>query len=274
MRTAIINADDFGVSVPVNEAIEQAHRGGILTTTSLMVTGEAFDDAVARARTMPTLGIGLHIALAEVPPALPPGQIPDLVDTRGAFRIESLATSLAIFTRPAVRKQLVAEIEAQFRAFAATGLPLDHVDSHKHMHMHPTIASVIVEVGQRFGMRAGRAPIEPRAVLRRIEPVRGHDIARPFATLVQRKMRRAGIKTSDHVFGLAWSGAMTRERVRGILRHLPEGVSEIYLHPATGDYPLAAPGYHYQVELAALLDPLAREIIAREAIVLARFADL
>jgi predicted glycoside hydrolase/deacetylase ChbG (UPF0249 family) len=101
MRIVIINADDFGVSIPVNEAVEQAHRHGILTTTSLMVTGEACADAVARARTMPTLGVGLHIALAEVPPALPPERIPDLVDADGRFRIEALGTSIAILLRPA-----------------------------------------------------------------------------------------------------------------------------------------------------------------------------
>ncbi|WP_242146140.1 hopanoid biosynthesis-associated protein HpnK [Sphingomonas sp. BAUL-RG-20F-R05-02] len=274
MRTVIINADDFGVSIPVNEAVEQAHRNGILTTTSLMVTGEACADAVARARTMPTLGVGLHIALAEVPPALPPERIPDLVDADGKFRIEALGTSIAILLRPAVRRQLTAEIEAQFGLFHATGLPLDHVDSHKHMHMHPVIASTVIAVGKRFGMRAGRAPTEPRAVIRKVETVKGVDIAAPFARSVRAKLRRAGMAAPDHVFGLAWSGAMTRTRVRGILEHLPEGTSEIYLHPATGDYALAAPGYKYQDELAALLDPVAREIIVRDRIKLARFAEL
>lgn len=274
MRTVIINADDFGVSVPVNEAVEQAHREGILTTASLMVTGDACADAVARARTMPRLGVGLHVALAEVPPALPPERIPALVDGQGRFNVEALGTSIAILLRPAVRRQLVAEIEAQFRRFAATGLPLDHVDSHKHMHLHPVIASTVIAVGKRFGMRAGRAPTEPRAVIRRIEPVKHVDIAAPFARRVRAKLHRAGMKTPDHVFGLAWSGAMTRARVRGILEHLPDGTSEIYLHPATGGYPLAASGYRYQEELAALLDPAAREIIVRRGITLARFADL
>jgi hopanoid biosynthesis associated protein HpnK len=269
VRTVIINADDFGVAVSVNEAVERGHRDGILTTTSLMVTGEACADAVARAQTMPNLGVGLHVALAEVPPALPPERIPDLVDRAGRFNIEALGTSIAILLRPAVRRQLTAEIEAQFRLFAATGLPLDHV-----MHMHPVIASTVIAVGHRFGMRAGRAPTEPRAVIRRIEPVKGVDIAAPFARSVRTKLRRAGMRAPDHVFGLAWSGAMTGVRVCGILDHLPEGTSEIYLHPATGDYPLAAPGYKYQEELAALLDPAAREIIVRGGIRLARFADL
>jgi hopanoid biosynthesis associated protein HpnK len=274
VKTVIINADDFGVADPVNEAVEQAHREGILTTASLMVTGAAVPDAVARARAMPGLGVGLHIALAEVPPALPPGQIPDLVDGEGRFRVEALSVSLALVARASVRRQLEAEIEAQFRLFEATGLPLDHVDTHKHMHMHPVIAATILRVGARHGMRAVRAPIEPRGVLRKIEPVKGLDIAAPFARRFGAKARRAGLKVPDRVFGLAWSGAMRAERLRAILQHLPEGVSEVYLHPATGSYPLAAPGYAYEDELAALIDPVAREIISRESITLARFADL
>ena len=272
MKTAIITADDFGVSREVNDAVEQAHREGILTVTSLMVTGAAAVDAVARAEANPTLGVGLHIALAETPPALPPAHIPDLVDRTGAFRIESLPVALALVARASVRRQLEAEIEAQFALFAATGLPLDHVNSHKHMHLHPVIAGILLKVGKRHGMKALRAPVEHRALL--AEPVAGVDIAKPFARRVQRAARKAGMNVPDRTFGLAWSGAMHAARLRGVLETLPEGVSEIYLHPATGGYPLSAPGYHYAAELAALLDPAARDIVARRGIVLARFADL
>ena len=272
IKTAIITADDFGVATQVNEAVEQAHREGILTVTSLMVTGAAAADAVARARANPTLGIGLHVALAETPPALPPSQISDLVDEHGAFRIESLPVALALVARPAVRHQLEAEIEAQFALFAATGLPLDHVNTHKHMHLHPVIAAILLKVGLRHGMKALRAPIEERALL--AEPVSGFDIAKPFARRVQRTARAAGVKVPDRTFGLAWSGAMHAERLRGILETLPEGVNEIYLHPATGHYPLSAPTYQYEAELAALTDPAARAIVAERGITLARFADL
>ena len=272
MKLAIVTADDFGVSHQVNEAVEQAHREGILTVTSLMVTGAAAADAVARAKANPTLGVGLHIALAETPPALPPAQIPDLVDETGAFRIESLPVALALVAKASVRRQLEAEIDAQFALFAATGLPLDHVNTHKHMHMHPVIAATLLKVGKRHGMKAMRAPVEYRDML--AEPVTGLDIAKPFARRVQRSGRKAGVKVPDRVFGLAWSGAMHAERLRSILETLPDGTSEIYLHPATGHYPLSAPTYQYEAELAALLDPLAREIVSRHGITLARFADL
>ena len=274
MKTAIITADDFGVSIEVNAAVEQAHREGILTVTSLMVTGVAAADAVERARRTPTLGVGLHIALAETPPALPPEQIHDLVDANGKFRIESLPVALALVGKASVRRQLEAEIEAQFALFEATGLPLDHVNSHKHMHLHPVIASTVLKVGKRHGMTTVRAPVEPRAVLAKFEAATGLHIAKPFAQHVQRKMRGGRMKVPDHTFGLAWSGAMGSERLRGVLRHLPEGVSEIYLHPATGHYPLSAPTYQYEAELAALLDPVARGIVSDNHIKLARFADL
>lgn len=274
MKTAIITADDFGVSIEVNRAVEQAHREGVLTVTSLMVTGDAAADAVERAHATPTLGVGLHVALAETPPALPPSQIPDLVDERGQFRIESLPVALALLARASVRRQLEAEIEAQFALFAATGLPLDHVNSHKHMHLHPVIGATLLKVGLRHGMKALRAPIEERASLAAFEPVTGLDIAKPFARHIQRSGRAAGMKVPDRTFGLAWSGAMHAARLRGILENLPEGVNEIYLHPATGTYPLAAPSYQYEAELAALLDPQARSIVTRNDIRLARFADL
>lgn len=272
MKTAIITADDFGVSREVNEAVEQAHREGILTVTSLMVTGTACADAVARAQANPTLGVGLHVALAETPPALPPADIPDLVDETGAFRIESLPVALALVAKPKVRRQLEAEIDAQFALFAATGLPLDHVNSHKHMHLHPVIGATLLRVAARYGAKAVRAPVEDRALLD--ERVGKLDIAKPFARAFQRRARSQRQNVPDRTFGLAWSGAMTKRRVRGILERLPEGVSEIYLHPATGPYPLSVPGYQYEAELAALRDPGVRDVVTRRGIRLARFADL
>jgi len=272
MKWLIVTADDFGASVAVNEAVEQAHRRGILTCASLMVAGEAAADAVARARAMPTLGVGLHLVLVDGRPVLPIVAVPDLVDQDGRFRNNMVQAGID-FLRPRVRRQLEAEIAAQFAAFAATGLPLDHVNAHKHFHLHPTVASLVLEIGRRHGMRAVRAPIEPRATLRQIEVVRGFDIALPWAKLVRRRLRRAGLAVPDQVFGLAWSGALNKHRLCGLLAHLPEGLTEIYAHPATGPYPGSAPGYDYAGELDALTDPLARQLITRERVALGRFAD-
>ena len=274
MKQLIVTADDFGAAPEVNDAVEEAHRSGILTAASLMVTGNAVENAVARAKAMPTLGIGLHIVLVEGRPALPPEQLPDLVDGSGQFRTDMVRTAIGIFTKPAARAQLRREVEAQFARFAATGLPLDHVNAHKHFHLHPTIASTILSVGTRYGMKAIRAPIEPRGVLKAIEPATdGFDIARPWALLVRARMRAAGLLVPDQLFGLAWSGALDTNRLRGLIERLPDGLTEIYVHPATGAYPGSAPGYAYAGELAALTDDLVGNRARRDDVALGRFAD-
>lgn len=274
MKRLIVTADDFGASAEVNEAVEQAHRDGILTAASLMVAGNAAADAVARARALPNLGVGLHVVLVEGRPALPADRIPALVDATGNFRTDMARAGVTIFASPTARRQLAAEIEAQFAAFAATGLPLDHVNAHKHFHLHPTIAGTILKIGQRYGMRAARAPVELRRPLRQVDGTDiGPRIETIWARLVRTRLRRAGMTVPDQVFGLAWSGGMTTDRMRGVLERLPDGLTEIYIHPATGAYPGSAPGYDYRGELAALTDPLAKTILTRARVALGRFAD-
>jgi hopanoid biosynthesis associated protein HpnK len=170
-----------------------------------------------------------------------------------------------MFSQPAARGELAAEIEAQFRAFAATGLPLDHVNAHKHFQLHPTIAGLILGIGKRYGLRALRVPLEPAAPLNRIEPgaASGADFTAPFANRLRARARRAGLTVPDQVFGLRWSGAMTTPRLAGLVRAAPAGLTEIYLHPATEErFAGSAPGYRYRDELAALISPEARAAAA------------
>jgi hopanoid biosynthesis associated protein HpnK len=275
--TLLVTADDFGASVAVNEAIERGHRDGILTCASLMVAGEAAADAVTRAKAMPGLGVGLHLVLVEGRPMLPARDVPDLVDAKDRFRI-NMGLAGVNFLRPRVRRQLNAEIGAQFEAFAATGLPLDHVNAHKHFHLHPVVAALILEHGRRHGLRAARAPVEPVRLLRMIEPVRvglAGRIAAPYARAVARRFRKAGLQVPDRVLGLAWSGHMTARRVAALIERLPPGTTELYFHPATEDgWPGHAPGYDYRGELAALLDEDVTRAVQRRGARLASFADL
>jgi hopanoid biosynthesis associated protein HpnK len=277
VKRLIITADDFGASIAVNEGIETAHRTGILTAASLMVAGEAAEDALIRARHMPALGVGLHLVLVEGRPTLPPEQVPDLVDASGHFRANMALAGASMFFRPAVRRQLGAEIEAQFAAFAATGLPLDHVNAHKHFHLHPTIAGLILAIGARYGLRAARAPVEPLDLIGAIEPVKptfAGRIAGPYARGLAGRLRRAGLLVPDRVLGLAWSGHMTSARLRALIERLPPGLTEIYTHPASEDaYPGSAPGYEYRAELAALVDPALKAAIKEQGIEVGRFAD-
>ncbi|KPF75262.1 PTS cellobiose transporter [alpha proteobacterium AAP81b] len=275
MLRLCITSDDFGADIAVNAAVEAAHRDGVLTAASLMVTGAAADDAVARARALPGLGVGLHLVLVDGTPALAPERLPDLVGDDGRFRTDMVATSFGML-RPRVRAQLAAEITAQFEAFAGTGLTLDHANAHKHFHLHPIIGGLLASIGKRFGLKAIRAPVEPAAVLRQVEPVRV-DLAGRVAGIWARRARRrfvaAGFAVPDSVFGLTWSGAMTARRVAALVAALPAGSHEIYAHPATADtYPGSAPGYRYRDELAALVDPAVRAAVTARGARLGSFA--
>src|SRR5262249_30210968 len=159
LKRLIVTADDFGIAPEVNEAVEQAHRNGILSAASLMVTGRACADAVARARRNPKLRVGLHLVLTDGAPALSPERIPDLLDASGALRTDMVSAGIDIFLWPRVRRQVRAEIAAQLAAYRATGLALDHVNSHHHFHLHPTIAAEVIRAGSANGMRGIRLPL-------------------------------------------------------------------------------------------------------------------
>lgn len=255
MSRVTLTADDFGLSEAVNEGIERAHRDGVLTAASLMVAAPAAADAVARARRMPTLHVGLHLVAVEGPAILPPAQIPALVDARGWFPADQLRLGLRYFFLPHVRRQLDAEIHAQFAAFAATGLPLAHADAHKHMHLHPTVGAMLIRAGRRHGLRRVRVPAEPPGM------VGQGRLLHAWTRLLRGQVRRAGMTAPDAVFGLAWSGGMTRDRVLALLEHLPPGEVELYFHPAARRDALLdrlMPHYDHVGELDALLDPAVR----------------
>jgi hopanoid biosynthesis associated protein HpnK len=275
LKKLIVTADDFGAAREVNEAVELAHTKGILTAASLMMSGDAVDDAVARARRLPTLRVGLHLVLVDGKPVLPPTAIPALVRHDGRFPRDLARAGVNLFFRRDARQQLAAEIAAQFDAFAATGLALDHVNAHHHFHLHPTIGALVLEIGASRGLRALRVPIEPHGVLARADPSsrqRADWRAAACAHLLHRRARRRHLMTPAQVFGLAWSGAMTRSRIDGLLRHLPDGISEIYAHPATSDRFAGASGGHAD-ELAALVAPEIAALVRERYVTTGGYSD-
>lgn len=272
MKRLIVTSDDFGLTIPVNEAVEEGHRRGILTAASLMVTGEAAADAVARAKRLPKLGVGLHLVLVDGIPVLPPEQIPDLVGSDGRLSPNVFAQGVRIFCVPAARRQLAAEIRAQLEAFRATGLALDHVNAHHHFHVHPTIRQELLRLAGEFGIRAIRLPLEP-PLDDRPRGLSGLMEAR-HARRLEQSLNAARIAHNDHIFGLADTGAMTSARVRRYLENLPDGVSEIYFHPATQRPSVWPANYRCADEAAALIDPEAAAIIARAGIETMPFAGL
>lgn len=232
-----------------------------------MVGAPAAADAVARARRLPSLRVGLHVVLADGPAVLPPAQIPDLVDAQGRFGSAMARDGCRFFFLPHVRRQLAAEIRAQFAAFAATGLPLDHVNTHKHFHLHPTVLSLILSIGREYGLRAMRLPREAGAPL----------LLRPWLALLRRRLQRAGIAHNDYVVGIAHSGGMDESVLLATLARLPAGVGEIYLHPAVVSGARIAPsmdGYRHADELAALLSPRVRAALDHATARRGGFADV
>lgn len=264
MKRLIINADDFGLDVSVNEAVERAHRDGVLTTASLMVGAPAAADAIERAKRMPSLGVGLHLVLADGPCASKPADIPALVGPDGRFGDRMALDGCRFFFLPEVRRQLEQEVRAQFEAFAASGLPLDHVNAHKHFHLHPTVLSLILKIGRAYGLHSVRVPQEPATA----------PLLKPWLALMRSRLRRAGIACNDQVYGLAASGAMDEQAVLAALEKMPAGLSEIYLHPATHNGLTATMStYRHDDELAALLSPRVRAAIAASGAVCGRWSD-
>jgi hopanoid biosynthesis associated protein HpnK len=239
VKRLIVTADDFGMSAAVNDAVEDSHRNGILSAASLMMAGDAAADAVARARRLPALGVGLHLVLVDGKPVLPPEQLPDLVDHAGRFPNAPAMLGARIYFIAAARRQAELEIRAQLAAFRDTGLPLDHVNGHHHFHLHPAIRDVLLGVAPEFGVRAMRVPREPawrswRACGDRIWS-RAINQAMLRTGALRWRLRRAGIAHNDWQLGLSDTGAMNTGRAAKLLAQLPEGVTEIYFHPAVGD---------------------------------------
>ncbi len=278
-----MTGDDFGLAVPVNEAIAEAHVRGILTAASLMVSADAAADALQRARRLPSLRVGLHLVLVEGRPALPPEEVPDLVDAEGRFSTKLVRAGVNFFFRPGVRRQIEAEVRAQFEAFRRTGLALDHVNAHNHMHLHPTVLGALLRVGREYGMHAVRVPYEP--------PIRSFRASRksaggkaaawlffaPWMALLKARLRHSRLRCNDYLFGMSDSGAMTADLLRAFLRELPEGVTEIYFHPATrrcAALDRAMPGYDHQGEFQALTQPGLPAELEREGIERIAFSDL
>ena len=279
MKRLIVTGDDFGLAEPVNQAIEIGHREGILTTASLMVGGAAAADAVARAKRLPDLGVGLHLVVAEGSPVSAPDQIPNLVASTGRFYDHLVHAALRFFFLPGSRRQLESEIRAQFEAFRATGLTLDHINAHNHMHLHPTVLSLLMRVARDYGSPPIRVPQEARGApeAKRFGQSLANRALRPWLSLLRLRLRRAGFRSNDWVLGLHQTGSMEEETVLRLLKHLPEGTTEMYFHAATERCPeidRCTPEYLHEAELRALTSTRVRDAIREQGARPIRFQDI
>lgn len=270
-RRLIVNADDFGRSSSINEAVIRAHRQGILTTASLMVNEAAAEEAVALAKQNPGLGVGLHLTLLQGHSVLPREQIPGLVNDKKEFCECPVLAGFKYFFQPGVRAQLRKEIQAQLKRFHATGLKLDHVDSHHHLHMHPTVLRILVDCAQQTGIARVRLTSEPWWLnVRRIRHRRFKNfgtalIYSVLAARGRRAFRRRAIRHPDYVFGLMQNSRVDEAYLERLLPALPVGDSEIYSHPSLDDF---------KHELDALVSPRIRALVQALGIQLIRYQDL
>jgi hopanoid biosynthesis associated protein HpnK len=270
-RRLIVNADDFGRSASINQAVIRAHREGILTTASLMVNEPAFEDAVTLARENPQLGVGLHLTLVCGHSALRPDQLPGLVNSQSEFTANPVVAGYRYFFQRSLRDQLERETHAQFRKFRAGGLPLDHVNGHLHLHLHPTVFRILMANTGRLGIKRLRLTFDPLRLNLRLAS--GHlgfrllhaAIFHPLSARARPALARLNIRHTDAVFGLLQSARVDEAYLVPLLAHLPPGDSELYSHPSLDEF---------KNEFDALISPRVRELVEQLGVQLIRYQDL
>lgn len=282
-RCLIVNGDDFGLSPQVNAGILRAHRHGILTNTSLMVTAPAWREAVDSARGHPTLGVGLHLTLVQGRAALPARNLSTITDADGCFPNNPTRAGLRYFFSSRARAEVRAECRAQLERFLATGLPLSHVDGHLNLHMHPVVMDAVLELVAEYAVPAVRLTREDTAAGLALAPRRAWAKrweGRVFGKLAARSasaLDRAGVRHPDHLFGLHQSGHVDEAYLLGLLPRLRPGVTELYCHPAVLPCPEVerwTPAYRRDLELAALTSPAVAAAVRDHEVRLVSYADL
>ena len=278
----IVNADDFGISEEVNEAVIRAYREGVLTSTSLMVTGSAFKQAVELAKENPGLAVGIHLVTVVGQSVLPHSEIPALVDKRGNFSDNPTLAGLKYYFSPQARRELRKELAAQFEKFHSTGLRLSHIDGHLHLHVHPVVFSAALELGVKYGARRMRVPSEERELALAFD--RGNILQKSVYTLLfgglarhmKKNLRALGFSFPERVYGNLQSGRMSERYFLYALDNLSAEASEIYFHPAVfaEDRLLDSDQRQCLIEFEALMSRKVKEKMHARGIKLTNYFEL
>jgi chitin disaccharide deacetylase len=281
-RLLVINGDDFGLTPGVNAGMLDAHRGGILTSVSIFASAPATDQAIALAHATPTLGVGVHLTLVDGVSTLPPREVPTLVRPDGRFRptwgtfIRDCLLGRVSFDE--VRRELTAQIVK----LQAAGLLLTHLDSHKHVHTYPPIFRIVAELATRFGVPAVRVPYEspwlgPVPADLRDGAIRRQAIEnlalRPW-TQMDARILASHSRVPAAFFGRVHTGRLTLDILSRIVSRLPDGVSELMMHPGYSDAALDRVRTRLrrerELEVALLRSPDARQILLDAQVTLVR----
>jgi predicted glycoside hydrolase/deacetylase ChbG (UPF0249 family) len=275
----VVNADDFGLSESVNEGILSAHRRGIVTATSLMAVGRAFDHAVDCCRSAPRLDVGVHLTLVAERPLLPDSS---LAGPNGRFPAGAGALLRRYLTGGIQLSEVRAEWSAQIERIRERGVAVSHLDSHQHVHVLPGLAGVCLELADRYGIPFVRVPCERLAI---DQPPGLHGLERLFGAAALRVAwslaRLAGARQANHpplkFLGFRDGGRLSLERLQRLIRGLtPGGVYELMCHPGLSpeEPEIRRWGYSHEGELLALSHPSLRAELAAGGVRLCRFADL
>lgn len=262
MRTLTVTADDFGVSEDVNAAVLEAHRDGIVTAASLMVTGAACGEAVALARANPGLSVGLHLVLVDGRSALPAREIPHLVMPDRSFEKSPLRAGLRYQFSSAARSELRREVRAQLERFRRTGLALSHVDGHHHLHLHPVVLAILADLAPEFAIPEIRLPEEELGTAlvldrrRTFQKIVSSAIFRRLRRHGERRLRATGVRHSDRVYGLHATGRIDEEYLLHLIPRMRGDRVELYAHPSKS---LAGSG---PAELAALVSQRVKKAVS------------
>ena len=288
MRRLIVNADDFGLTAGVNRAIVEAHTHGIVTSSTLMANGPAFDDAVRLAETAPQLSVGCHVVLIDGEPVLDAKRLPSITSASGTrFRDELKSFAIRALAGRLDPGEIEAEASAQIRKLQSSGISVSHVDTHKHTHLFPAVLRPLLRAAQVCGVRTIRNPFGPRKPLKsgalltrpnlwtRYAEVR---ILSTLATKFRDAVRREGVVTPDGTLGIVVTGALDEKLFRGIAAIIPEGAWEFVCHPGYNDDDLKSAKTRLrasrETELRILTMPQARELLLQQGIELISYRDL
>ncbi|MBF1318589.1 MAG: ChbG/HpnK family deacetylase, partial [Megasphaera micronuciformis] len=273
--------DDFGIHEAVNEGIYSAYGQGVLTSTSLLAQGPAFDDAVRMSKECNRLGIGIHLCLVgSLPTVLSPREVPSLVESDGLLPDNYMTFIKRVYTGKIDFSQVYAELSAQIEKILDSGIRVTHIDSHQHLHVLPPVWKITVALMKKYGIHRVRIPREASTFkMLTASPARvfGRDGLTVLAGRAAREAERLGFSLTDYFWGMVDGGNMTEVNLQYILRRLPFGIHEIMMHPGKSDDLLGhtfAWGYHWQEELQALVSVRTREIIASKKIELINYGDL
>lgn len=281
MKRLIVNADDFGLHSEVNHAVIEGYRRGCLRSASFMSGGSAAEEAASLARENPGLGVGIHLTLVAEKPVLSPTKIPSLVGEDGRFWSDHTVFIKKFLIGAISLSEVGAECEAQILRAKALGLSLTHLDSHQHLHVLPKVISVVLSLAKRHGLKKMRLPGEPcfftggyaAPIFRHLAKVGLTFCAR----LSQPKIEAARFLTPAHFFGMLAGGNMLPAYFQAVLQALPEGTSEIMIHPGNDNGALDALypwRYHWREELAAITSPEALAYIKDHHIELISYKEL